>query len=66
MTDMTSVSYLNEEAKTNREQHTLLKRWGLPSDIADVCLFFCSNESRYITGQDIYVDGGWSANGLVE
>ncbi len=66
VTDMTSDSYSNEETKAKRRDHTFLGRWGLPSDIADVCLFFCSNESRYITGQDIYVDGGWMANGLVE
>jgi NAD(P)-dependent dehydrogenase (short-subunit alcohol dehydrogenase family) len=66
VTDMTNGSYSNKELKTQRENHTFLGRWGLPSDIADVCLFFCSNESRYITGQDIYVDGGWTTNGLVE
>ena len=66
VTDMTGASYSNEKTKANREAHTFLGRWGLPSDVADVCLFLCSNESRYITGQDISVDGGWSANGLIE
>ena len=66
VTDMTNASYSNEKTKANREAHTLLGRWGEPSDIADVCLFLCSDESRYITGQDICVDGGWTANGLVE
>jgi NAD(P)-dependent dehydrogenase (short-subunit alcohol dehydrogenase family) len=65
-TDMTDASYSNEKTKANREAHTFLGRWGLPSDVADVCLFLCSNESRYITGQDICVDGGWTANGLIE
>ena len=66
VTEMTDTSYSDEKTKANREAHTFLGRWGMPSDIADVCLFLCSNESRYITGQDIGVDGGWSANGLVE
>ena len=66
VTDMTQGSYSDKSLKSQRESHTFLGRWGLPSDIADVCLFLCSNESRYITGQDIYVDGGWTANGLVE
>jgi NAD(P)-dependent dehydrogenase (short-subunit alcohol dehydrogenase family) len=66
VTDMTSGSYSDEKTKIKREAHTFLGRWGMPSDIADACLFLCSNESRYITGQDIYVDGGWTANGLVE
>ncbi len=66
VTDMTAGSYSNEDSKRNRENHTFLGRWGESSDIANACLFLCSNESRYITGQDIYVDGGWTANGLVE
>jgi NAD(P)-dependent dehydrogenase (short-subunit alcohol dehydrogenase family) len=65
-TNMTRNSYSDETKRANISQHTLLGRWGSPSDVADVCLFLCSNESRYITGQDIYVDGGWTANGLVE
>ena len=66
VSDMTSDSYSDKASRIKRENHTFLGRWGLPSDIADVCLFLCSNESRYITGQDLYVDGGWTANGLVE
>ena len=66
VTDMTKASYSNEKTRANIEAHTFLGRWGLPSDVADVCLFLCSNESRYITGQDICVDGGWTANGLIE
>lgn len=35
-----------------------LKRWGDSDDIADVVLFFASDQSRYITGESIAVDGG--------
>jgi NAD(P)-dependent dehydrogenase (short-subunit alcohol dehydrogenase family) len=66
VTDMTEASYSNKKTKANREAHTFLGRWGEASDVAGVCLFLCSNESRYITGQDICVDGGWTANGLIE
>ena len=66
VTDMTSDSYSDETTRVRREKHTFLGRWGVPSDIADVCLFLCSNESRYMTGQDLYVDGRWIANGLIE
>ena len=64
-TDMTQSSYSNQATKKNREDHTLLGRWGNPSDVAGVCVFLCAEESKYLTGQDIYVDGGWTANGLV-
>ena len=65
-TDMTKSSYSDEHIRENRESHTFLGRWGQSQDVANACLFLCSDESKYITGQDIYVDGGWTANGLVE
>ena len=65
-TDMTRASYLNKNTRKNREDHTFLGKWGESKDVATACMFLCSDESKYITGQDIYVDGGWTANGLVE
>jgi len=65
-TNMTKASFSNEKIRINRENHTFLGRWGKPEDVADVCCFLFSDESRYITGQDIYVDGGWLSNGLIE
>jgi len=35
-----------------------LKRLGLPSDVADACLFFASPAARWITGARLRVDGG--------
>ena len=39
-----------------------LRRLGEPKDVADVALFLASDESRYITGEMIFVDGGWMLN----
>jgi glucose 1-dehydrogenase len=36
-----------------------LKRIGQPRDVADAALFLASDESAYITGAMLYVDGGW-------
>jgi glucose 1-dehydrogenase len=36
-------------------------RPGLPSDVANATLFFLSPESGHITGQNLVVDGGWTA-----
>ena len=35
-----------------------LKRLGEPSDVASVAVFLASDESSYITGTTIFVDGG--------
>jgi 3-oxoacyl-[acyl-carrier protein] reductase len=35
-----------------------LRRLGIPDDVADVLVFFCSQQARWITGQRIFVGGG--------
>lgn len=43
------------------ERKVPMKRMGKPEDIAPVVSFLLSDESSYITGQNIIVDGGWTA-----
>lgn len=35
-----------------------LKRWGIPSEVAQAMLFLASEEAAYVTGQTLVVDGG--------
>ena len=42
------------------ENKTPLKRLGNPDDIAKVALFLASDNSEFITGQEIIVDGGYT------
>ena len=66
ITDMTKNSYQNKKSRIIRQKHTLLGRWGNLSDLVGPCIFLASNASGYVTGQDLYIDGGWVANGLIE
>ncbi|MCH7476950.1 MAG: SDR family oxidoreductase, partial [SAR324 cluster bacterium] len=40
---------------------TPLGRFGTPSDIALGCLFLASDESSWITGSELVIDGGLTA-----
>ena len=45
------------------ERTTPVGRIGRPEDIADVVVFLCSDMARFITGQNIVVDGGMTLHG---
>ncbi len=49
---------LSEEVKNKILEVVPLGRMGLPTDVANVCLFLASKEADYVTGQTILVDGG--------
>ena len=55
-TDMTAV--LPDKVKEAMMTQVPLGRMGTPEDVANAVLFLASDESRYITGQVIPVDGG--------
>lgn len=40
---------------------TPMKRWGELDEISNVCIFLASDESSYINGQVLAIDGGWTA-----
>jgi NAD(P)-dependent dehydrogenase (short-subunit alcohol dehydrogenase family) len=40
-------------------KQTPVRRAGTPQDIAAACVFLCSEEAGYITGQSLNVNGGW-------
>ncbi len=40
-----------------------LKRAATPEDIAATALFLASDEAAYVTGVNVFVDGGWEQSG---
>ena len=42
----------------------MIKRWGNPEDLAGAVIFLASDASTYVTGIDLFVDGGWTSKGL--
>lgn len=55
-TSMTEV--LKEEIKEEIAKSIPLKRMGTAQDVANVVKFLCSEDSSYMTGQVLHVDGG--------
>ncbi len=41
--------------------NTPLGRWGEPEDVAYGVLFLASDESSFMTGSELVIDGGWTA-----
>ena len=49
---------LNDEQKKNYLSRIPMMRFGNPEDIANLVLFLSSDDSAYITGQNIHINGG--------
>jgi len=61
MTDPIFAVFPHQEE--HYRQTTPLRRIGTPEDVADVVVFLCSDMARFITGQNIVVDGGMTLHG---
>ena len=57
-TDMVKQLMVDDAARKKLLSRTPLGRLGDPSEVAAVAVFLASDESSYVTGETIYVDGG--------
>jgi NAD(P)-dependent dehydrogenase (short-subunit alcohol dehydrogenase family) len=53
------------EVRRTYEERIALGRIGSADEVADVVLFLASDAARYVTGQELVVDGGLTINGAV-
>ncbi|WXG47629.1 MAG: glucose 1-dehydrogenase [Candidatus Atabeyarchaeum deiterrae] len=50
-----------EDLRKEFESQGVMGRWAKPEEVATGILFLASDESSYMTGADILMDGGWAA-----
>lgn len=60
-TNMQDEARKNEEVFNQVVAGVPMGRMGEPIDVANACLFLASDEGRYVTGTEIVVDGGMTA-----
>ena len=53
------TGYLSPKQEEEISSQIPLRRMGEPEDVADVVVFLSSEQARWVTGQLIYVGGGW-------
>lgn len=58
-TDLTRSLWEDGEFDSWVRNRTPLGEWGTPHDIGTAAVFLASPAAKYITGQTLYVDGGW-------
>ena len=57
-TDMNSWLHESDDAMAGVTQYVALDRLGEAAEIADAVAFFASDDSRWVTGQTLEVNGG--------
>lgn len=60
-TALTEALFSDEEAAARLAARIPMGRFGSPEELAGTAVYLLSNASSYVTGQLIYVDGGWTA-----
>jgi len=60
-TELTRVIMQNPTLMAEFNSKIPLGRWGKPEEIGALAVFLCSDAAAYITGTDIVIDGGWTA-----
>jgi NAD(P)-dependent dehydrogenase (short-subunit alcohol dehydrogenase family) len=59
--DVEKFGITMEEAKKLYKDMTMMGRFGEPEDIAYGVLYLASDESKYVTGAELVIDGGYTA-----
>jgi NAD(P)-dependent dehydrogenase (short-subunit alcohol dehydrogenase family) len=60
-TPLSAPYFEDEEMVATLRENSPMARWGQVSEIAGPALFLCSEESSFVNGATLFVDGGWTA-----
>ena len=60
-TDMTADVRADEKRFADMVRRIPMGRYGKPEEVAYAVLYLASNESSFVTGSELVVDGGWTA-----
>jgi NAD(P)-dependent dehydrogenase (short-subunit alcohol dehydrogenase family) len=60
-TSMTEPLFQDPEFRQYLQGRIPMERTGIPEDLGGAAVFLASDASAYVTGQILYVDGGWTA-----
>ena len=60
-TEMNTPLMQNPELNQQFLSKIPVGRWGRVEEIGQLALYLCSEEAGFLTGTDIVIDGGWTA-----
>lgn len=61
-TSLTADLQKSGNAYTSTAERSLLRRWATPNDFIGPCVLLASDAGAFITGAELFVDGGWTAS----
>lgn len=61
VTELTDKYFAQEDVRKFLLERIPMNRFAQPNEIADLAVFLASDKASYITGQNFFVDGGWTS-----
>ena len=60
-TEWNLLNFIDSKRKKNILNHTPMNRFGKPNELVGAVIWLSSDASKFVTGSEISIDGGFSA-----